>query len=442
VTASPPARFSKESAVAAAAALLLLLPWLFFSSPEYRAAGVLGFSILSLFAGWKIPAVVKARDDQKIRGVLLCLLVAYLASIAGGVIHGESPARALLLAISGAAGVLGAGVFAVVLLQPPWRNAVVRVAAIVTVMLVVASLLGFFVFFDWHVALGAKSPHADPQRIALVWPTRLFAASMGQEFWDHTNTAGYWFALAWVVTVEAAICRPRRAWAGWLLALVLGVAIFLTASRSAWVMVALGLPVLLVFRGWRTLTVTVALLAVSVGMGAAGLSYKLQRLEPLGDRDKASASADLMETQHVSGMVDRGSSGRLVAYQWLWDDLAGERLLGQGLAVTRGPMHRQLHEHSTYLATFRGGGFVALGAHLVILGIAGLAALKLARRGCRWPLVFAVAVFGGLLFDRSTVFRLTGFDEFPTHWLAVWIPLAMLLQPTRGGVDGVGDHPA
>jgi hypothetical protein len=83
----------------------------------------------------------------------------------------------------------------------------------------------------------------------------------------------------------------------------------------------------------------------------------------------------------------------------------------------------QLHEHSSYLATWRAGGWVALAAHLTALGIALQAGLELARRGCRWPLVLAVAVFAGLLFDRSTVFRSNGSDEFLTHWLAVWIPV-------------------
>lgn len=442
MTAFTPPRFSRESAVAAAAGLLLLAPWLFFSSPEYRAAGVLGFGVLSLLAGWKIPAVEAARRDPGVRRVLACLAVAYVASVIGGASHGESPARAAWLALSGAVGVLGAGVFALVLLQAPWRAGVVGVAATVTVMLVVASLLGYFVFFDWHVALSERSIYAHPHRLALVWPTRHFASSMGQEFWDHTNTAGYWFAVAWVVTVEAAIHRPRWAWAARVLALLLGVAIFLTASRGAWVMVALSLPVLLVFRGWRAMLEVGALLVVSVGIGSAGLSYKLHLLDPPSDAGMPSAAADLIGTQHVHGMVARGSSGRLVAYRWLWDDLAGDRLLGRGLGVTRGPTHVQLHEHSSDLATLRGGGFVALGAHLVILGIAGISAFKLARRGCRWPLLLAVAVFGGLLFDRSTVFRLTGFDEFPSHWLAVWTPLAILLRPPGDALDCGTDPPA
>ncbi len=428
MTACSPQPPWAERAIAGAAALLLLVPWLFFSSPEYREAGVRWFGIAALAFGWKTPAVRRAMRDRKVRSVLIYLLVAYLASTAGGWRHGETPAQTLWLAFSGAAGVLGVGVFAVVLLQPPWRVRVVRVAAAVAVMLLVASLLGFFVFFDWQVALSKGNPHADPQRLALVWPTRLFAASMGQQFWDHTNTAAYLFAVAWAVLVDALFHRPRFAWVGWGLALLLGVAIFLTASRSAWLMIAVTLPFLLAFRGWRSLLAVVALLGISLGIGAAGLSYQLHQLAPPDAAAKGAAAVDWVRTHHVSGVVGRGSSGRLVAYQWLWDDLAGERLLGHGLAETRSPAGVQLHEHSSYLATLRGGGLVALGAHLVVLAIAGFSALQLARRGCRWPLVFAVAVFSGLLFDRSTVFRLTGFDEFLLHWLAVWIPLAMLLR--------------
>jgi hypothetical protein len=310
----------------------------------------------------------------------------------------------------------------------------------IALMLVVASLLGFFVFPDWHVALGEWNPHADPQRLALVWPTRHFAASMGQQFWDHTNTAAFLFAVAWVLVVEALFHRPRFKWAGGCLALLLGVAIFLTASRSAWLMIAIALPFLLAFRGWRALWAVLALLAVTVGIGVAGLSYKLNQLAPQDDPRRDPAEVDFVATHHISGVVERGSSGRLTAYRWLWDDLADARLLGHGLAVTRSPAEFQLHEHSSYLATLRGGGFVALAAHLAVLAISGFSAFTLARRGCRWPLVFAVAVFSGLLFDRSTVFRLTGFDEFMLHWLAVWIPLAMMLRtrtdemsPARAG---------
>jgi hypothetical protein len=293
------------------------------------------------------------------------------------------------------------------------------------VMLVVGSILGFFVFTRWHEELAKHTPHMDPRRLGLVWPTRFLSGDLGKHFWGHTNTAAYLFAAAWVVLVDALYRKPRFAIAGWSLALLLALAVFLTASRSAWVMVILALPPLLAFRGWRFPLQVGAILALAGILGLAGMNYTVERLAKPVASDKIARPEDIPGKIHLSGLIERGSSGRTSAYQSLWTELEGDHLFGQGLAVTRKPVAHLLHEHSSYLATLRGGGLLALAAHLALLGLALFAALQLARNGCRWPLLLAVAVFSGLLFDRSTVFRLTGCDEFPTHWLAVWIPLMM-----------------
>jgi len=404
------------------------MPWLFISSPHYREVAALAFGIAAVCLGWSIPGLKAAARDRLVRLVAACLFVAHAASLIGGLLHGEPAGKALISGLSGITGVLGLGVLTWVLLLPRWRPWAWRTFIAVTVMLVVGSLLGFMVFTRWHEDLSKLTPHMDPRRLGLIWATRFLSGDLGREFWAHTNTAAYLFAAAWVVLMDALFRRPKHALAGWILALLLMVAVFLTASRSAWVMVILALPPLLVFRGWRYPLQVGALLALAGILGFAAANHTAERLAKPVTNGQTAAPGDPAENIHLGSLVERGSSGRLSAYQILWKDLEGDRLFGQGLAVTRKPVSNLLHEHSTYLATLRGGGAFALAAHLVLIGCTFGAALWLARRGCRWPLLLAIAVFSGLFFDRSTVFRLTGFDEFPTHWLAVWIPLAMLIH--------------
>ncbi len=399
------------------AVLSILMPWLFISSPDYREVGVLVFGIAAAGLARSVPGLRAAAGDPFVRLVIACLLVAYTASLIGGLLHGESAGKALIECVTGISSVLGLGALTWVLLQPRWRPWAWRTFIALTVMLVVGSLLGFLIFNRWQEDLSKLTPHMDTRRLGLVWATRFLSGELGRQFWAHANTAAFLFAAAWVVLVDALFRRPRHARAGWTLALLLALAVFLTASRSAWVMVILALPPLLVFRGWRFSVQVGALLVLS---GILGIAAMKQTARP------TTQTRDAPVEIHLDGLVDRGSSGRLSAYQVLWNDLEGDRFFGQGLAVTRQPVVHLLHEHSTYLATLRGGGAIALAAHLVLIGCVFSAALLLAGSGCRWPLLLAVAVFSGLLFDRSTVFRLSGFDEFPTHWLAVWIPLAML----------------
>jgi hypothetical protein len=402
------------------AVLLLLLPWLFISSPDYREVGLLVFGIAATCVAWSIPELHATTRDGMVRLAVACLFVSYAASLTGGLLHGEPAGIALIKFATGITGVLAMGVLTWVLLLPRWRPWAWRTFIALTAILVIGSLLGFLVFNRWQQELSKLTPHMDTRRLGLVWAPRLLSGELGREFWAHANTAAYLFAAAWVVLVDALFRRPKHALAGWMLALLLALAVFLTASRSAWVMVILALPPLLAFRSWRYSVQVGALLALA---GILGLAATKQ-----DSGDPTAPPGDVPIEIHLGGLVERGSSGRLSAYQVLWNDLEGDRIFGQGLAVTREPVAHLLHEHSTYLATLRGGGAIALAAHLVLIGCTLWAGLLLARGGCRWPLLLAIAVFSGLLFDRSTVFRLSGFDEFPTHWLAVWIPLAMRIQ--------------
>ncbi len=416
----PKFRFGAESALVTMAVLLLLLPWLFISSPDYRELGLLVFGIASACVAWSIPGLRTAAHDRLVRLTIICLIVVQVASLVGGLHHGNPVGMALLECVTGISGALGMGAITWVLLEPRWRPWAWRTFIAVTLMLVIGSLLGFLVFNRWQEDLSKLTPHMDTRRLGLVWATRFLSGELGRQFWAHANTAAFLFAAAWVVLVDALFRRPGHAWAGWTLALLLALAVFLTASRSAWVMVILALPPLLVFRGWRYSIQVGALLVLS---GILGIAAMKETAKPPTQPGEAPAEI------HLGRLVERGSSGRLSAYQVLWNDLEGDRLFGQGLAVTRQPVVHLLHEHSTYLATLRGGGMIALAAHLVLIGCASWAAVRLARRGCRWPLLLTIAVFSGLLFDRSTVFRLSGFEEFPTHWFAVWIPLALLIRP-------------
>ncbi len=398
-------------------ALLLLLPWLFVSSPDFREVGVLVFGLGAACVVWSIPGLQAAASDGLVRLAMGCIFVTYATSLIGGLDHGEPAGITLMEVVPGISSVLGVGALTWVLLQPRWRPWAWRTFIALAVILVIGSLLGFLVFNRWQQDLSKLTPHMDTRRLGLVWATRFLSGELGQQFWAHANTAAYLFAAAWVVLMDALSRRPRYALTGWMLALLLALAIFLTASRSAWVMVILALPPLLAFRGWRFSGQVAALLSLAGIFGVAAMN---QTAEP------AASPTEIPPEIHLGGLIERGSAGRLSAYQILWSDLEGDRLFGKGLTITREPVAHLLHEHSTYLATLRGGGVIALAAHLVLIGCALWSALQLARSGCRWPLLLAVAVFSGLLFDRSTVFRLSGFDEFPTHWLAVWIPLAML----------------
>lgn len=435
-----PRRLRLEVAIVVVAVLFLLLPWLFVSSPDYRQTTTSVFGVAVCCLGWFLPEVRRAAGLRWVRPVIACVFVVHLSSFAGGLRHGAPAARAMFDGLAGMAAVLGFGILTWVLSRTPWRPWTGRTWLAMAVILVVASILGFLVFHQWHDEISKLTPHMDQRRLALVWPTRLLSGELGWQFWSHTNTAAFLFAAFWVLVVDALFRRPKYAPAGWALALLLGTAIFLTASRSAWVMLIAALPLLLVFRGRRFPLQVGLLLGFSCLLGFAAMKHTVARLASPVTHGQPPPIEDIPGKIHVSGLIDRGSSGRMETYEALWADLDGDLLTGHGLSVTRSPILHLLHEHSSYLATLRGGGFPALAAHLFLIGISLLVALQLARRGCRWPLLFAVAVFSGLLFDRSTVFRVTGFEEFPTHWFAVWIPLAIHYRHELSGIPEEEDH--
>src|SRR5690606_16728411 len=134
-----------------------------------------------------------------VRAGWACVFVVQAATFAGGLSQGQSGIESFLMAARSLLAIAGIAVSCCVVAGERWREQAIRLGMGVAAVLVVASLLGFFVFPEWHVALARESPHADARRLALVWPTRILTQGMGQEFWDHTNTAAYYFAIAWVV---------------------------------------------------------------------------------------------------------------------------------------------------------------------------------------------------------------------------------------------------
>jgi len=160
-------------------------------------------------------------------------------------------------------------------------------------------------------------------------------------------------------------------------------------------------------------------------LGWAGLEVKIATTQ---------TSRENPGERHLSGFLSRGSAGRLDGYAQLWRDLDGARLSGRGLAATGKPVGELLHEHSSLLATLRGGGLIAAAGHLLVLAAAGWGAWRELRGGRRWPAILLVAVLAAIAFDRTSVLRLTGNIEFIAHWVAVAAAL-VLAPPSAGGKD-------
>lgn len=415
---APRAHWSENLTAALTAAFVLGAP-LFYSSTGYRQTGLLiATGVLVLAMARRLPQLLPPWN-RALAAVLIGLLIAHFASLTGALHAGESLASA-----GTAMGRALIGVFGVVLitgfwLQARWRALGGRILLGLLVFLLASSLIGYFVEIEKRIPLGGHPKYFDLLRIALIWPTRLLTGGSGQLAWEHTNIAGFFFALGFVLIAERMAVQPRkRDVLRWLLAGTCVAAVFLTGSRSAWLMILLALPLVLLGRSRTFVLRMLALVVAAVVVGFGALQVKLATMEPIDNRS--------VEVQHVGGLIARGSSGRLTGYAALWQELEGRRWFGRGTAATNKPLLHLMHEHSTYLATLRGGGLIALGGHLFLLGAAAWAAGRLFLAGERWPAVLLTAVLAGLLFDRVSVFRLTGHHEFLFHWVAVSVPLFLV----------------
>ena len=404
------------------AALLLLAPQLLFSSQEYRLCCLLAACLAAVCLSHRTLGAQLQKSGWPGRVLLAGLLIAHSASWLGGVQHGESWWLATVRALAGFTGVIGLVVFINLLLEPRWVHPLKKTVIALLVMLLTGSFAGYFLCFERFISMGEFAKYFNETRMMLIWPTRLLTMQMGQIFWEHTNYAAFYFALALLMILEfLANGGKGRSW--WWLCGLLATGVYLTASRGGWLMVAVALPLVLVRRGIPFSLKTIGLLGAAIACGFVCLKIKVA-IYPPSDRQ----AGDLIAT-HGSALVERGSAGRIGGYKSLWHELEKSRLFGQGLAACGKKMDGHEHEHSIFLATVRGGGLIGLAGHFMVIGSAVWAAFALLRRGLRWPAVLLATVLSGLLFDRSTVFSITGNYEFIAHWVAVLLPLILLSRP-------------
>jgi len=404
-------------------ALLVLVPWMLFSSPEYRQMGLLVAMLISV--GVAGPLVWK-RLQPVPKPVALCLTglgMVFFAAAIGGIFSGEPVWITVKLVIGGIVGVLGIAVVTDLFLRTSRKKSIVLTATGLLAFLVISSYLGYLFSIEKHIRIGGYTEYFSTLRIALIWPTRILMEPFGQIGWEHTNIGGFYFALGVLLILNRLAKGIRFAWAWWLFAVVLGIALFLTGSRSAWLMLGIALPLVLIGRSREFWLKAGVLILASYALGTLSLQAKM-RLDSEATGGSLTSPTPKENSDHnVAALVARGSSGRLVAYEVLWDELANAKIFGKGLSAGGKGMRQLTHEHSSYLATFRCSGFFGVAGHLLIIGTSLVAAIGIFRTGLRWPLIFLVAVLAGILFDRSSVFKLTGESEFVFHWIAIWIPV-------------------
>jgi len=421
---------------------LIVLSHLLWSSPEYRCSGLLAAAVLAL-------AVLARRTWPLWRrtgwpGALAAcgMLTAHIAAWIGAVMHDVPPAAATLAMGLGVIAVLGLAVLVGVFLESSWQRWLKWAGLVVLVPVLAGSLAGYFIDIGSRVDLGENVVWHDTMRMAAIWPTRFLTSGIGQIVWQHTNVAGYYFALALVLVCEAlAAGRTRRRWPWWLLCVALAAAVYLTASRGAGLMVVLGLPLVLAWRPPAFAARVLAVLALGGLCGHAGLRAKQAMVVKTATEqadEKTAAAAIHRAAAHNEHYLKRADAGRLVAYRELWHENLESPWFGRGLGAADKPLHRLNQEHSSILTTLRTSGRVGMAGHLLVLAAAGWCAIRLCRRGIRWPAVFLVAAIAGILFDRTTVIAATGYYEFLAHWTAVAIPLLLAANPDLSRSGGWG----
>lgn len=406
----------KERLIVILCGSLILLPELFLSTDPYLAA--LRFLALGAAAvlGWKGSLLSPQTSAWKL--LVGSILAVHVFSAVGGAISGLPTTRIVTDAALGSISIAGLAVVTAVFLKPPWGNLLLRTLAISSVIVAVSSLIAYFLPLDRLIPIGNNPVYYEPTRLSLLWPTRLLTQSLGQLSWEHSNHAGLLFSLVLIIALETVSKTPRRA-SLWCLIILMGTCVFLTGSRSAWLMLIVTLPLTLFRRGLTVVLGTSASVVVSILLGLLLLNARSSLLKS----PELAPNAHVPQVDlHTTGLIERGSSGRLSFYPLIWKELDGHRVFGKGLAATGKPVGNLYHEHSIFLATLRGGGITSLITHLAIIGIACWVALLLFFKGCRWPLLFLAAVLTNCLFDRSSVFRLSGTYEFILCWPAIFAP--------------------
>ena len=410
--------------------VLIIGPQLLFSSPEYRCEPRLwAFSICSLLA-WRIFSKPLRPLGKLTMAAVVGLLIAHVASWIGGIQHGVSIGAASMQAVQGLIAVLGLAAMVTTFLEPKWRRLGKFLIVPLLVAILASSYFCYFLQIDQLIPMGRYPQFFEPTRLVFIWPLRIPFHWAGQIGWEHANHAAFVFAVAMVMIIEyLAVRKSSRSWPWWLLALFLGSAVFLTGSRSAWLMLLAAVP-LVVYRRPKSFVIPTALvLCGALACGIASLKMKEALLvEAAGAAVGTNAVPAGVPKRdlHLEGLLERKSAGRVSAYQSFWEHFQDSKVFGRGLSATGKPIVQLMHEHSSFIATFRGGGFVALAAHILILVASIILASRLFSEGNRWPLALLVVVLPGLLFDRGNVFILSGRYEFLFHWIAVLTPLLII----------------
>lgn len=405
--------------------------------PALVAAGVLGLPVL-------------AQVLRGVRGVTWLwagLAVAGVASLWGGVTGVAGSGEALATGVVWILGVTGLGAMVA---AGVWKGGAWLPAGLAWLfgLLVAASLAGYLTGAERWMLTEWTGWGVLDRRLAVIWPCRWWAAGGQRIWWEHPNIGAWFFACGMGLSLEAAWRRRaaglRAAWPLLLLAAADTCALFLTASRAGLVLALAILPLVLAGRGWKWSGTVAATVAAGLLGGWILLENKVppvtkaappSAVPPVAPPKSAAPAvapvpppAKPPPDLHVGGLVKRRDAGRLDGYRlWAQEEMPGHWWFGRGVSATGKPLPGGLpHEHSMWVATVRGGGLLALGGQLILLGLAGLAALRVARVAGRGCLVLWLAVVVGFLFDRSTVFRTTGTLEFFAHWTAVWLPFVIL----------------
>jgi hypothetical protein len=428
------------TSIAAGAALgLIVLSHLLWSSPGYRRSWLLAAAVLAVAVAGRRAWLPWRQSGWPGALALGGLLTAHLAAWIGAVLHEGSPAAATLAMGQGVIAVLGLAVLVAVLLESPWQRCLMWTSLLVLIPVLAGSLTGYFIDIDSQGDPGNQAPWHDTMRMTAIWPTRILTTGIGQIVWQHTNVAGYYFALALVLVCEALAAgrtRRRRPW--WLLAGVLAAAVYLTASRGAGMMVLLGLPLVLTWRPPGFAARVLALLVLGILCGHAALRAKqamVVRAATAQADEQTADSAIRGAAAHNENYLKRADSGRLRAYQELWRENQESPWFGRGLAAADKPLLYLNQEHSSILTTLRTSGRVGMAGHLLVLATGAWCAIRLLQRGIRWPAVLLVTAIAGILFDRTTVIAATGYYEFLAHWTAVAIPLLLARSPDRAALS-------
>ncbi len=401
---------------------LLVLPFIFFSSASWIAWPRLAGLLLPLLLAQR---VFPQGLPGSLKMMFAVLSLIFASAWTGGALNRELPGMETFMAVEGILAICGFAVLTKAILSSGWSGIVSRTFVVIVAVLMVCSMVGYFLPIQRMITMGPLT-YFDITRLILIWPTKMAMSWAGQLGWGHANHAGLIFGISFILILEhlaSAEARHRKAW--WLMALGFGAGLFLTGSRGALLMIVPCLPVILFRRGWLWGARCTALCLGAFALGSDALAAKRELMRRDVPVSETSPSPQLPPDYHTKGLVKRGSAGRLGAYTTLRDELAGTMWFGRGLSQNQRPLAHLLNEHSSYLATLRGGGIIALIGHISLLAIAGVAALRLSLRGTRWPLLLLAAVATAILFDRGSVFLVNASYEFPFHWAAVFLPVLM-----------------